>query len=180
MKPEFYIVVDIEANGPTPCQYAMASLGAATVSTPRESFYREFKPDRTAIDKESMGVHGLTFEKLKSEGVTPQIAMEEFAGWVKRVTPPDAVPVFCAFNAPFDWMFVNDYFHRYLGYNPFGYKALDIKALFMGHHGTTWEETSHFAISAAYNKPESLSHHAREDALQEAELLEEILKDMTN
>jgi DNA polymerase III epsilon subunit-like protein len=180
MKSEFYIVVDIEASGPTPCRFAMLSLGAATLSSPRESFYREFKPDKVEVDQESMGIHGLTFEHLNANGVESQTALEEFGKWVKQVTPPDASPVFCAFNAPFDWMFVNDYFHRYLGYNPFGHKALDIKALYMGHHGTTWGETSHWAISTAYHKPESLSHHAREDAIQEAELLEEILNDMTN
>ena len=27
-------------------------------------------------------------------------------------------------------MFVNDYFHRFLGRNPFGHAALDLKAFF--------------------------------------------------
>jgi DNA polymerase III epsilon subunit-like protein len=175
MKPEFYIVVDIEASGPTPGLYAMLSLGAATLSDPPETYYAEFKPDKEKIDQESMDVHGLTFEHLEANGAAPKAALEAFAEWVAEVTPPDSVPVFCAFNAPFDWMFVNDYFQRYLGYNPFGHKALDIKALYMGHTGTTWAETSHLAISKAFNQPESLSHHAREDALQEAQLLKAIL-----
>ena len=102
--------------------------------------------------------------------------MAEFAHWVEEITPHGADPVFCAFNAPFDWMFVNDYFHRYLGYNPFGHKALDIKALYMGHAGVTWGETSHKYISTAYGKAETLSHHALEDALQEADLLKAIMQ----
>ena len=44
--------------------------------------------------------------------------MQGFADWVAEITPPDHRPVFTAFNAPFDWMVVNEYFHRYLGYNP--------------------------------------------------------------
>jgi DNA polymerase III epsilon subunit-like protein len=175
MKPEFYIVIDIETSGPTPSLYAMLSLGAATLNSPPESFYVEFKPDMEKTDLESMQVHGLEISTLVKDGTEPKAALEAFAAWVEQVTPPGAVPVFCAFNAPFDWMFVNDYFHRYLGYNPFGHKALDIKALYMGHTGTRWGETSHLAISTALSKPESLSHHAREDALQEAELLKEIL-----
>lgn len=180
MKPEFYIVVDIEASGPYPGLYAMLSLGAATLTNPPQSLYIEFKPDKQESDRESMQVHNLALADLEIKGTEPKTAMKQFAAWVEQVTPEDALPVFCAFNAPFDWMFVNDYFHRYLGYNPFGHKALDIKALYMGHHGTTWGETSHLAISSAYNKPESLSHHALEDALQEAELLKAILNQIRN
>jgi len=178
MKTEFYIVVDIEASGPIPCKFAMLSLGAATLTDPPESFYVEIKPDKDGCQQESMDVHGLSFEELKTTGTEAKAAMEALAAWVEEVTPDGADPIFCAFNAPFDWMYVNDYFHCYLGYNPFGYKALDIKALYMGHRKTTWGETSHAAISAVYHKAESLSHHAREDALQEAVLLKNILEDI--
>ena len=175
MDSEFYIVVDIEASGPTPGQYAMLSLGAATLTSPPDSFYITLKPDRQESQLQSMKVHGLSMEELEQTGTKPAAALAEFAHWVDEVTPHGAAPVFCAFNAPFDWMFVNEYFHRYLGYNPFGHKALDIKALYMGHAETSWGDTSHTAISAAYGKPETLSHHALEDALQEAELLKAIL-----
>jgi ribonuclease T len=176
MKPEFYIVVDIEASGPTPGLYAMLSLGAATLTAPPDTFYITLKPDRERSELQSMKVHGLSMEDLQLTGTEPSAALGEFAHWVADVTPHGAEPVFCAFNAPFDWMFVNDYFHRYLGYNPFGHKALDIKALYMGHAETSWGETSHTAISSAFGKPETLSHHALEDALQEADLLKEILQ----
>lgn len=178
MKPEFYIVVDIEASGPSPCKYAMLSLGAATLNEPPDSFYVEIKPDKDGYQQESMDVHELSLQDLKSSGTEVKTALQDFLAWVEKVTPSGSEPVFCAFNAPFDWMYVNDYFHCYLGYNPFGHKALDIKALYMGHRRTTWGETSHAAISAAYHKAESLSHHAREDALQEAILLKEILHEI--
>ena len=45
--------------------------------------------------------------------------------------------VFVGFNAPFDWSFVNYYFHRFLGHNPFGFTAVDIKAYYMGAADTT-------------------------------------------
>jgi hypothetical protein len=62
----------------------------------------------------------------------PGLAMRNFAEWVKAVTPPGSRPIFVGLNVAFDWMFVADYFYRYLGTNPFGHSALDIKALFMG------------------------------------------------
>ena len=66
--------------------------------------------------------------------------MTRFAAWLESVTPPGARPVFVAFNAPFDWMFVNDYFHRFLGQNPFGHNALDMKAYYMGQSGGRWAD----------------------------------------
>lgn len=51
-------------------------------------------------------------------------------------------PVFVGFNAGFDWSFVNWYFLRFLGENPFGFAPLDIKSYYMGsanrggRHGT--------------------------------------------
>jgi len=55
-----YIVVDIEAAGPTPSQYALLSIGACTVGEPRQSFYLELQPDRSASTEEATSVHGLS------------------------------------------------------------------------------------------------------------------------
>ena len=65
--------------------------------------------------------------------------------------------MFVALNAPFDWMFINDYFHRYLGANPFGHSALDIKAYYMGLSGVTWSETSMKHISAHFLEEKHLT-----------------------
>jgi DNA polymerase III epsilon subunit-like protein len=175
---ELFIVVDVEAAGPNPSQYAMLSIGACTVSKPQETFYVELQPDSNKYKQDAIKVSGLTLEYLKENGKPPHRAMEMFAGWLADVLLEDTIPVFTAFNAPFDWMFVNDYFHRYLGYNPFGYKALDIKALYMGLWGGAWQETSHYHVSTRYSKKENLLHHALEDAIQEAELFEAILSDI--
>jgi hypothetical protein len=58
-----------------------------------------------------------------------------------KTSSRDGRPVFVGFNAAFDWSFVNYYFQRYLGENPFGFAALDIKSLYMGATGCAWEET---------------------------------------
>jgi DNA polymerase III epsilon subunit-like protein len=174
---EFFIVVDIESAGPAPSKYAMLSIGACTLSQPRRTFYIELIPDQALTDPEAMQIHGLSMEKLKQQGKPPAQALQLFTQWVQFVTPQGAAPIFTAFNAPFDWMFVNDYFHRYLGENPFGHKALDIKAFYMGLHGVHWQQTSHKAINAHYAMDRKLSHHALEDAVMEAELLEIVLNE---
>ena len=172
---EFYIVVDVEASGPTPGQYALLSIGACTLGESRQTFYVELQPDRDAFTPEAMSVNRLSLERLAAEGLPPADAMQKFAGWVELVVPEDARPVFTAFNAPFDWMFVNEYFYRYLGHNPFGHSALDMKAYYMGLHGITWEETSYREISNRYLGKPGLTHHALDDAIDEAEIAQALL-----
>ncbi len=173
-----YICVDIEAAGPNPYDYAMLSLGASTVEHPLQSFYVELKPTTMAELEEATAVHGLSLARLEKEGQEPKAALEELEKWINQVRGDRDEIVFVAFNAPFDWMFVNDYFMRYLGRNPFGHRALDMKALYMGMRGVPWLATSHRAISEDYAMMESLSHHAEEDALQEAELFRRMLQEL--
>lgn len=172
---ETYIIVDIEAAGPAPPAYALLAIGACTLEDPPQSFYIELQPDSERRHQEAMQVHQLSLEDLAKNGIPPLEAMAAFAAWVEAVTPQGSTPIFTAFNAPFDWMFVNVYFHRYLGYNPFGHKALDIKAYYMGAKKVPFLETSHRHISARYPLTSQLSHHALEDAGQEAALFKRLL-----
>jgi len=125
-----------------------------------------------------MAVHGLSMERLSEGGTPPAEAMARLAAWVAAITPGGARPIFVGFNAPFDWMFVNDYFHRYTGSNPFGHAALDIKALYMGLTGVSWEETSMHYLAIRYLGGAQLTHNALQDAIDQARILEGILEEM--
>jgi len=70
----------------------------------------------------------------------------------------------------FDWGFVNYYFLQYFGDNPFGFTALDIKALFMGATGCTWYETKSSAIGKVVNPNQKGDHDALHHARYQAEL----------
>ena len=172
---EYPIVVDVETAGPNPSNYALLSIGACALEEPQHNFYVELKPDSKAFDKQALDVSHLSMERLSENGTPPREAMQQFGDWVAKVLPAGAVPILAAFNAPFDWMFVNDYFHRYLGRNPFGHKALDIKAFYMGQHGTTWADTSLSKICQRYNCKLELPHHALEDAIESAAVFRTIL-----
>jgi hypothetical protein len=96
--------------------------------------------------------------------------MKRFAEWVGSVVAEGDVPVFIGFNAPFDWSFVNYYFHRFIGANPFGFTALDIKAYYMGATGCSWRETRSSEISRELNPISKGDHDALHDAKFQAEL----------
>ncbi|MBM3151290.1 MAG: 3'-5' exonuclease [Chloroflexi bacterium] len=172
---ERYISVDIETAGPSPRIYSMLSIGACTVFEPTSTFYAELQPVNDNFLPQALLVSGLKMESLKARGLPPAQAMQQFAGWVEQVTPAGHKPVFVAFNAPFDWMFVNDYFHNYLGRNPFGHNALDVKAFFMGLTGSCWQETSMRNVTRRYFGARELTHHALRDALDQAEIFRRML-----
>ena len=174
------ISVDIEAAGPIPSQYALLSIGACTLTHPQQTFYIELIPDKDLIDLRSLEVHGLDFKKLKRNGTTPAEALQQFADWLQEVVPSGHAPLMVAFNAPFDWMFIHDYFIRCLGYNPFGHSAVDIKAVYMGASGKSWQETSGVNLHQLYDDGKKLSHNALDDAIAQAVIFEGILKEILN
>jgi ribonuclease T len=173
---ECFISVDVETAGPSPDTHALLSIGAVSVENMSNTFYVELQPDREGFDPETQAVHGFTLERLSSEGTPAGRAVEQFEHWVLEVAA-GRQPVFVAYNAPFDWMYVNVYFHRYLGRNPFGHGALDMKALYMGLSGAHWSSIRHGALAARYGVRGELLHNALTDAEDQAVLFMGVLEE---
>lgn len=152
----------------------MLSLGACVVEKTECNFYKEFAPTSDKVVTEAMAVSKLDFNLLKSSGAKPEHGMLEFKEWILQ-NSKDCLPVFVGFNAPFDWSFVNYYFHRYLGENPFGFSALDTKALFMGATGSSWDDTRSSRIKKVLGIKSDLNHQALDDAIAQAALFERVL-----
>ncbi|MDO8279410.1 MAG: 3'-5' exonuclease [Burkholderiaceae bacterium] len=167
---EHYISVDIEASGPIPGQYSMLSIGACVVDDEEKTYQVLLKPlNRNAVP-EALEVTGLSLESLERDGTAPEFAMAQFQAWLTTVLPKQAKPVFVGLNAPFDWSFVNYYFVRFCGDNPFGHTALDIKAMYMGATGCTWGQTTSSQMAKRLHPKKKGTHNALEDALYQAEL----------
>lgn len=177
-KDEIFISVDIETAGPNPGNYSLLSIGACLVANPQTQFYIELQPENDAVIATALHISKLDLKELKANGCPPKEAMSRFSQWVLAATPVGCQPVFVAFNAPFDWMFLNDYFYRFLGYNPFGHKALDIKAFYMGMTGSSWQETGMRQVAGHYRRDKPLTHHALQDALDQAEIFQAMLEDV--
>jgi DNA polymerase III alpha subunit (gram-positive type) len=172
-----YVSVDVETAGPNPGQYSLLSIGACMVCDPKRTFYVELQPVNNNYRPSALSISGLSMEKLAQQGLPPAEAMARFETWTKEQVPEGQRPIFVAFNAPFDWMFVNDYFHRYIGHNPFGHNALDLKAFYMGMTGVSWEETAMRHVSGRYSDTRKLTHHALQDAVDQAGLFRNMLRE---
>ncbi len=170
------ISVDVETAGPNPHSYALLSIGACTLTRPHQTFYIELKPDKLNFQTQAVEIHGLDLARLTVEGVEPEQALIRFEQWLNQVIPVQIQPIFLAFNAPFDWMFVNDYFQHYLERNPFGHNALDIKAFYMGASGVSWRETSGSTLRQLFSEDRDHTHNALEDAIEQAIIFERILE----
>jgi len=168
---EVLISVDIEASGPSPSAGSLISIGACAVDDPEVAIYLELQPlpDRP-WDKGAARVHQLDRTHLERDGLEPEAAMARFETWIAE-TSNGARPVFVGFNAPFDWMFVADYFWRFIGRNPFGVSALDLKSYYMAVEKVEhWEETRRAFIDERLGLAPDHSHQALEDARGQAVL----------
>lgn len=174
---EVLVSVDIETSGQSPSVGSMLSIGACLVDDPDVQLYLELRPlpERPWSD-EAARIHQLDKARLDKEGLTPEAAMERFAAWLVDACGADGWPIFVGFNAPFDWMFVADYFWRYIGRNPFGVSALDLKSYYMGREGVTrWWETRRIFIDRKLQMEPDHSHHALDDARGQAAIARALL-----
>ncbi len=171
---ELYISVDIEAAGPVPVEYSMLSIGACVVGSPEVSFYIELKPINDRFIPEALAVSGFSLEQLKISGIEPGKGIKSFCKWIED-TATKLMPVFVGFNAPFDWQFINWYFHVFLGRNPFGINAIDVKAYYMGFSGSTWVNTSSSRLPSWLQPADHKKHNALEDAIAQAEIFNRLL-----
>jgi DNA polymerase III epsilon subunit-like protein len=170
IKHEVFISVDVETAGPIPGEYSLLTIGACNVIDAEQTFSCELKPTTRNADPKALEVTGLSLDKLEQEGLDPAEAMRQFLVWINRIVGADGTAVFVGFNAAFDWSFINYYFHRYIGENPFGFAALDIKSLYMGAARTTWSQTRSSQIAKTLHPILKGNHDALHDAKYQAEL----------
>jgi ribonuclease T len=176
---EVFVSVDVETSGPVPGEFSLLSIGACAVDNVDKTFACELKPINQNADPEALKIAGLSLQTLAASGLSPDVAMAKFGQWAESLALKGEKLVFVGFNAPFDWSFVNYYFHRFLARNPFGFAALDIKAFYMGVAGCAWSETRSSQIAARLHVKGSGDHKALHDAVFQAELFR-LTRDMAN
>lgn len=172
---ECFISVDVETAGPIPGVFSLLSIGACLVEDDAVIFQCHLKPTSRKADPDALKISGFSLEDLMQSGTSPKKAMKEFANWLEK-TAGERQPVFVGLNAGFDWSFINYYFHRYIGSNPFGFAPLDIKALYMGVTRSTWKDSKSSQMIERFRPATRGDHDALHDAIAQAELFRLILK----
>ncbi len=125
-----YIVVDIESDGPAPGEFSMVCFGAVKVDDKLDqTFYGRTRPISERCLPEALAISGFTREQHLAFD-DPKEVMQRFDQWLAQFGK--ARPVFFSDNVAFDWQFINYYFHRFLGRNPFGFSGRRIGDLYAG------------------------------------------------
>lgn len=160
-----WIVVDVEADGPIPGEFSMICFGAVVVNEAlNQTFYGEVAPISEQTNLAAAAISGIsrakheTFEK-------PEIVMARFADWVRANSR--GRPIFVSDNPAFDWQWINYYFHKFCGANPFGYSARRIGDLYCGLTKNAYSQWKHLRRTRH-------THHPVDDAKGNAEALLEI------
>jgi hypothetical protein len=180
---DLYISGDVEADGPVPGTYSMLSIGLAVAGSydggefrrqdpATETFYAELKPISDEFVPEALAKSGLDRDALRATGRPPRDAMEDAASWVRTVAG-DRRPVFAGYPAVFDWMFVYWYFVRFTeAGSPFGHSsALDIKTMYATKARVPLTRATKRHMPAGLLSQRPHTHHALEDAIEQADLL---------
>ena len=127
--------------------------------------------------KEALEIAGFSMQDLKVKGTAPKGAMKKFADWVTKVSDEgDKHPVFVASPVTFDWAFVNYYFHRFLGSNPFGVSGIDIKSVRIGKTNSKWHATAMDDIKKTLGLEHiAHTHNALEDAKEQSLIFKKMM-----
>jgi DNA polymerase III epsilon subunit-like protein len=137
-----FVIVDVEADGPIPAEYSMVCFGAVLFDeTLDKIFYGQTRPISDGFVSDALAVSGFSREQHLTLD-EPKVVMERFAAWLEH---SNGRPVFVSDNLAFDWQFINYYFHRFLGQNPFGFSGRRIGDIYAGlvkdaYKATEWKK----------------------------------------
>jgi len=125
-----YIVVDVESDGQIIGINSMVCFGAVLVEPGlTKTFYGKTKPISTEYDSEALEISGFSREEHETFD-EPEKVMKDFAEWIQSVSKNK--PILISDNNGYDASWINFYFHKYYGSNPFGWSSRRIGDLFCG------------------------------------------------
>jgi DNA polymerase III epsilon subunit-like protein len=138
-----FIIVDVESDGPIPAEFSMVCFGAVLFDDALDkSFYAQTRPVSDRFVPEALAISGFSREQHLGFD-EPKVVMEKFEAWLGEYSRGH--PVFVSDNLAFDWQFINYYFHRFLGRNPFGFSGRRVGDIYAGlikdaHRATEWKK----------------------------------------
>ena len=127
-----YIVVDVEADGNLLGLNSMVCFGAVLIDKEGkldQTFYGKTAPISDYFDPEALAISGFSREEhLKFDN--PLEVMTNFKLWIEEHS--NGKPILLSDNNGFDASWINWYFIKYLGENPFGWSSRRIGDMFAG------------------------------------------------
>lgn len=159
------VVVDVEADGELPGRNSMVCFGAVVVDKQGKfdkTFYGQTAPISNNWKAEALAISGFSREEHEKFD-DPVITMQDFNMWVQE----QGKCIFISDNLAFDWQWINYYFHRFIGSNPFGFSGQRIGDKFQGFFNDPYYKWKKHRDSKKYPH----NHHPLSDAKGNASAL---------
>lgn len=180
---EIYISTDVETDGPIPGPHSMLSFGSAAyladktlVSTFAANLETlegaQAHPDTAAWWKTQPDAWAACRTDLQS----PEIAMRRYVDWLRGLP---GKPVFVAYPAGFDFLFVYWYLIRFAGESPFSHSAVDMKSYAMAVLRKDYRDSTKRNMPKDWFDDFPHTHVALDDAIEQGALFCNMLRHNT-
>lgn len=171
---EIYVSTDVEADGPIPGPNSMLSFASAAYCADK-SLVDCFEANLLTLPGAVGDPKTMAWWQMQPDAWTacrtnprdPAEAMPEYVVWLKSLP---GKPVFVAYPAAYDFMFVYWYLMRFAGESPFSHSALDIKTYAMAILGTRYRESTKSNFPRQWFGDAPHTHVALDDAKGQGEL----------
>lgn len=171
---EIYVSTDVEADGPIPGPHSMLSFGSAAFG-PDKRLHGTFAANLQTLPGAQGDPATMKWWQGQPEAWTacrtdqraPAEVMPEYVRWLKALP---GKPVFVAYPAAYDFLFVYWYLIRFAGESPFSHSALDIKTYAMALLGTDYRESVKRNLPRKWFDQLPHTHVALDDALGQGTL----------
>lgn len=178
---EIYVSTDIEADGPIPGPHSMLSFASAAYQADK-TLVSTFAANLETLPGASGHPDTLTWWQqhphawaaCRENPQPPEEVMPRYGAWLKTLP---GKPVFVAYPAAYDFMFVYWYMIRFAGESPFSHSALDIKTYAMAMLGRPYRESTKRRMPRRWFDKLPHTHTALDDALEQGALFCNILAD---
>ncbi len=178
---EVYVSTDVETDGPIPGPHSMLSFGSAAY-LPDKTIAGTFEATLETLPTATGDPKTMKWWETQPEAWAlarrdpkpPERVMTNYVAWVKRLP---GRPVFVAYPAGFDFLFVYWYLIRFAGESPFSFSALDIKTYAMAMLKTDYRKASKKNMPSRWFDKLPHTHGALDDALEQGAMFINMLRE---
>jgi hypothetical protein len=118
--------------------------------------------------------HADAWTACRRDPQDPAVAMPAYVTWVKQLP---GSPVFVAYPAGFDFLFVYWYLIHFAGESPFSFSALDIKTFAMALLKREYRQSVKRNMPRHWFDPLPHTHQALDDAIEQGALFCNMLRE---
>ncbi|AAU93006.1 exonuclease [Methylococcus capsulatus str. Bath] len=178
---EIYVSVDIEADGPIPGPHSMLSIGAVAYGAQGDllgEFTVNLETLPGAAPHPAMAEWWRQFPEAwnahRRNTRPPAEAMNAFADWLEELP---GKPIFLAWPATWDFMWIYWYLICFTGRRPFSEHGIDVRSYAMGMRRQTFGKSGKNYLPKRWSSPHPHTHIALDDAREQGDLFIAMLRE---